>query len=205
MKFNIVVASDINLKNFIDPCLSSIKDCGYDPIFYNLGGLDFGVPFESKTSSNSLQKFPNKPLVIKDALSKLDANEWLAWIDVDCIMQQSIDDAIGDYDVGLTFRKNHLNSGVNFWKNNFKTHKFLDVWLEESILVNGDQNGLNNICQITSNKSVNITFEILNTKVKIFDSRIYNNFFFKKDQSTAKILHYKSKHRQRFPFNESLD
>jgi hypothetical protein len=28
---------------------------------------------------------------------------------------------------------------------------------------------------------------------------IYNNFYFKGDQSQAKIIHYKSKHRARYP------
>jgi hypothetical protein len=202
-KFNIVVASDNNLEKFIGPCIESIQRTGYEPIVYNLGGLDFGIPFEATTSDASLQKFPKKPFVIKDALSNLPKDSWLAWIDIDCIMQHSIDDAIGDYDVGLTFRKNHINSGVNFWKHNSAALSFLDKWCAEAINANGDQNGLNNMCNIKSNTLINQRLEIAGATVKVFDSRIYNNFFFKKNQDAAKILHYKSKHRHRFPFNET--
>lgn len=205
-KFNIVVASDIKLKKFIGPCIESIQKTGYNPIVYNLGGLDFGIPFEANTSDTSLQKFPKKPFVIKDALSNLPKDSWLAWIDIDCIMQQSIDDAISDdYDVGLTFRKNHINTGVNFWKHNIAALSFLDKWCVAAINANGDQNGLNNMCDIKSNTLINQTLDIAGTTVKVFDSKIYNNFFFKKSQDNAKILHYKSKHRARFPFNETLN
>jgi len=198
--FNIVTASDDNLISFIEPCLNSISKNGYDPIFYNLGGLDFGIPFESKTSSASLQKFPKKPFVIKDALEKLNKDDWLAWVDIDCIMQHPIDDAIGNYDLGVTFRKSSLNSGVTFWKHCQASLDFLDLWSKVSISVNGDQNGLNKICQIPNNSLIGKTLDIENAKVKVFDCKIYNNFFFKKDQSNARIIHYKSKYRDRFPF-----
>jgi hypothetical protein len=200
-KFNIVVASDINLKKFIIPCIRSIQETGYEPMIYDLGGLGIGKEFECSTSNRSLQKFPKKPFVIKDALLRIPEDEWLAWIDADCIMKSNIDDAISDnYDVGVTFRKNHLNSGVNFWKHNSCSLKFLDCWAEESLQMNGDQNGLNQICQITKSDSINQIYKIKETKVKIFDAKIYNNFFFIKNQDDAKILHYKSKHRDKFPF-----
>lgn len=204
MKFNIVVASDINLLKFVGPCIDSIKNNGYNPMVYDLGGLGFGKPFESPTSSKALHKFPKKPYVIKDALMQIPKNDWLAWIDIDCIMQYPIEDAIldADYDVGVTFRKNHLNSGVNFWKHNDRTLHFLDVWCNEAIAVGGDQNGLNRICNITSGSTIGTKLEIEGASVKVFDSRVYNNFFFKKDQSNARILHYKSKFRNRFPFKE---
>ena len=201
MKFNVVTASDSNLIRFIDPCINSIKSCGYDPVFYNLGGLDFGIPFEATTSNRFLHKFPKKPFVIKDALLKLSKDSWLAWIDIDCIMKMAIDEAISDdYEIGLTFRKNHINSGVNFWKHTDQTVNFLDVWSKRSIEIGGDQNGLNDICNITSKELVGQTLQIYDATVKVFDSKIYNNFFFIKNQDDAKILHYKSKHRDRFPF-----
>jgi len=197
---NIVTASDDNLIPFIEPCLNSIRNNGYEPIFYNLGGLDFGIPFESKTSSASLQKFPKKPFVIKDALKRLNKDDWLAWVDIDCIMQKPIDDVIGNYDVGVTFRKSALNSGVTFWRQCEESFNFLDIWSKESISVNGDQNGLNKICRIPDNGYIGKTSFIENARVKVFDCKIYNNFFFKKDQSNARIIHYKSKYRDRFPF-----
>jgi hypothetical protein len=201
MKFNIVTASDSNLIKFVNPCINSIKSCGYDPVFYNLGGLDFGIPFEATTSDRALHKFPKKPFVIKDALLKLPKDSWLAWIDIDCIMKMPINEAISDdYEIGLTFRKNHINSGVNFWKHTDQTVNFLDVWSKRSIEIGGDQNGLNDICNITSKELVGEILQICNATVKVFDSKIYNNFFFIKNQDDAKILHYKSKHRDRFPF-----
>lgn len=202
MKFNIVVASDINLIDFVNPCVHSIQDCGYDPIIYDLGGLNFGIPFKANTSIKSLQKFPKKPLVIKDALINLPKDSWLAWVDIDCIMKKPIDDAISnDFEIGLTFRKNHINSGVNFWKHTLQTLKFLDLWADKSLKLNGDQNALNCICQITSSNLIGTVVNKMNTKIKVFDSKIYNNFFFKKNQEQAKILHYKSKFREKFPFN----
>lgn len=203
MKFNIVVASDKNLIEFVGPCIESIKENGYSPIVYDLGGLGIGKEFEATTSNQALHKFPKKPFVIKDALEQLPKNHWLAWVDIDCIMQAPIDDAISDdYDVGVTFRKNHLNSGVTFWKHTDNAIGFLDKWCETALAVGGDQNALNKICNITSGSTVGTIINIQNTNVKVFDSRIYNNFFFKKPQDNARILHYKSKHRARFPFNE---
>jgi hypothetical protein len=201
MKFNIVVASDKNLKDFVNPCINSIKDNGYDPMIYDLGGLGIGKAFNGSTSQQALHKFPKKPFVIKDALERLPKNQWLAWIDIDCIMKAPIDDAISlDYDVGVTFRKNHLNSGVTFWQHTSNSLNFLDLWGETALKVDGDQNALNKICNITLGSSINQIYKIKETKVKIFDAKIYNNFFFIKNQDDAKILHYKSKHRNRFPF-----
>ena len=201
MKCKIVTASDSNLSEFVQPCINSIKNCGYDPIVYNLGGLDFGIPFESITSFRSHSKFPKKPFVIRDALLNLSNNSWLAWIDIDCIMQYSIDDAISEeYDAALTFRKNHINSGVSFWKNNKEVLGFLDRWCSHSVRINGDQNALNNLLNITTLNNLDFTTYRYGLKFKLLDSRIYNNFFFKKDQSKARIIHYKSKHRSRFPF-----
>ena len=203
MKFEIVVASDKNLAKFAGPCINSIKENGYNPIVYDLGGLGIGKEFNASTSDKALHKFPKKPFVIKDALEQLPKNYWLAWIDIDCIMQKPIDDAIAfDYDVGVTFRKNHLNSGVSFWRHNDNALNFLDHWGATALEVGGDQNALNKICNITSGSTVGYILNIKNADVKVFDSRIYNNFFFKKPQDNARILHYKSKHRQRFPFNE---
>lgn len=207
MLFEIVVASDVNLKKFAIPCIRSIKEQGYDPMIYDLGGLGIGTPYECPTSSKALHKFPKKPYVIKDALQRIPKGQWLAWIDADCIMQRPIDDALlhdKQFDVGVTFRKNHLNSGVNFWNHNTRTLNFLDVWCKEAIAVGGDQNGLNRICQITKGSSVGQTFDIAGADVKVFDSRLYNNFFFKKDQSNARVLHYKSKFRNRFPFDDEV-
>jgi len=201
MKFEILIASDINLIQFVNPCVQSIRNCGYEPIIYDLGGLNFGIPFEADTSDKSLRKFPKKPQVIKHALEKLSKNSWLAWLDIDCIMKLPIDEVISqDFDVGLTFRKNHINSGVNFWKHSTQTLDFLDMWAAQSLNMGGDQNGLNSICKITDKFLIDKTVDINNTKVKIFDARIYNNFFFKKNQDCAKILHYKSKFRDIFPF-----
>jgi len=196
---NIVVASDSNLIKFIDPCLTSIRKCGYEPIFYNLGGLDFGISFESNTSSKSLQKFPKKPFVILDALSKLDDDQYLAWIDIDCIMQYHVDNAIDNYDLAVTFRKSSLNSGVSFWKKTPNSINFLNEWCKISLEVNGDQNALNRICKIPNNSYINKTLDILDAKVKVLDCKTFNNFFFKRDQTSARIIHYKSKYRDRFP------
>jgi hypothetical protein len=201
VKFTIVTASDQQLNDFIIPCIKSIEKCGYNPIFYNLGGLDFGIPFRAETSQQAHKKFPKKPFVIKDAMKYLKKYDWLAWIDIDCIMQMPIDDAISsEYDVGLTFRKNHINSGVTFWQKNNRAISFLEKWCNESIAKRGDQNALNNLLNITTLNNLDFTTYRYGLKFKLLDSRIYNNFFFKKDQSKARIIHYKSKHRSRFPF-----
>jgi hypothetical protein len=206
MKFNIVTASDLNLKDFLPPCLESFKKFGYDPIFYNLGGFDFGIDFEAKTGSKPLHKFPKKPFVILDALFKLPENEWVAWIDVDCIMRDSIDSAISDdYDIGVTFRKDHINTGVLFLKNTEQTKIFVKKWADSATEMDGDQRALNQICNITDPNLVGSVVTVNGTKIKVFDSKIYNNFFFVKDQSDAKIIHYKSKYRNLFPFGTEKD
>lgn len=200
--FHIVVASDSNLLDFVHPCIDSIKKHKYDPTVYDLGGLGFGVPFRGATTSEKpLHKFPQKPRVILDKLKTIDSGHCLAWIDADCIMIDQIHDIQKyEFDIAVTFRKNHMNTGVVFVRHTPEAIRFLEEWIKVADEVGGDQNGINRILKLTRGSCVGMEYNYFGAKVRPLDARIWNNFFFKKSQEGAKVLHYKSKFRYRFPF-----
>ena len=199
----IVLASDKNMKQYVKACKESIERFNYEVILYDLGGLGEGIKWKEPvvTSYKPLQKFPKKPLVILDCLKNhTQEGEWLAWLDIDCIMKQPIDDAVSDsYDIGVTFRGSDINSGVTFWRHNNNAINFLEHWCEMSLRLNGDQNGLNTICNTTNQNKYGEILTINEARIKLLSCREYNNFYFGQNQAEAKILHYKTKFRQLFP------
>lgn len=207
----IVIAADINFKNFFEKCNQSCIDSGYKTIVYDLGGLGLGKKFDGRFSEKTSAKIPSKPNIILDALTDLEENDYLVWLDADTIMWDSINESKLDYDIAVTLRKPKdlendlpINAGVIFFKKTNNTLQFIKQWAKACETSKSDQLELNNLLQLKNSDLHTVSIKG-NLKVQVFSCDIYNNFYFKKSQQHAKITHYKSKHRFRWPERTTVD
>jgi hypothetical protein len=207
-KIYVVTAADHNFKDLLLKCAESTQFWGYKTFIYDLGGLGVGKPFSGKVSDEPNAKIPCKPAIIKDALKNLTYGDTLAWLDADCIMWNKIDGIVGDYNIGVTVRRpkdveNELpiNAGVVFVRKTAETLSFIDTWINKCNEGVSDQVELNKLCKVSTKdlgQTVNRNFS-MPLKIKVFPCDVYNNFYFKKTQLHASIIHYKHKHRYRWP------
>ena len=91
-----------------------------------------------------------------------------------------------------------INAGVVFVRKTKNAKEFVKKWIELCNTGVSDQVELNKLAKVLST-DMNTTVQRENTKIHVFECDIYNNFYFKKTQLHAKIIHYKSKHRLRWP------
>lgn len=202
----VITASDKNFKNFAKKCIESVTILGYNCAVYDLGELGHGRPFDGRISSNTGAKIPCKPFIMKEAMKNISANDILVWLDADVIMWDRIDEISKiDFDVGVTVRRPKsqendmpINAGVVFIRKSTIANNFVNQWATKCENAYSDQVELNRICSVTS-RDIGKTIKRNNTKIHAFPCDIYNNFYFKKPQLHAKIIHYKTKHRFRWP------
>ena len=203
---NIITAGDANFKPFVEKCADSSRTLGYNTTIYDLGGLNIGKPFVGRVSDNIGAKIPCKPSIIYDAMQNAPKNDYIVWIDADVIVWERFDEIMNqNFDIGVTGRKPKdkendlpINAGVVFIRNCNSAEKFIKQWINQCENSISDQLELNRLCQITSN-DIDRTVIKYDTRVHVFPCDIYNNFYFKKPQVHAKLIHYKSKHRFRWP------
>lgn len=203
-KITFVVAGDSNFRRYTKTAKFSCEKFGYEVLVYDLGGLGHGKKFITPVSEQANRKIPGKPLILLDALDSIEPDDFLVWLDSDATLLDRIDEVTdGDYDIGVTFRKNSINAGVVFIRNTDSARIFLKLWSER--VRKSDQEALNSLCPVFE-EELNKTVIRNETKIKVFPCKIYNNFFFNKPQEDAKILHYKSStSRHLYPFEISLD
>ena len=202
----VITAADSNFKEFVEKCADSSKQLNYKTLIYDLGGLGYGIPFKARVSPKVGAKIPSKPSIIQDALGKVEKGDIVAWLDADTILWERFDEiAYGNYDIGVTVRQPKqtenglpINAGVVFVRKTRNAKQFVKQWIELCETGVSDQVELNKLAQVSSNDA-NSTVQRGNIKIKAFECNIYNNFYFKKTQLHAKIIHYKSKHRYRWP------
>ena len=203
---HIITAADKNFQEFVSKCADSARTLGYHTTVYDLGGLGFGKEFKGKVSDSIGAKIPCKPSIILDAMHNTPKNDHIVWIDADVVMWERIDEITKThFDIGVTGRKpKHaesdlpINAGVVFIRNSNSAEKFVRQWVTACENAKSDQVELNKLCQISS-ADIGTTLIKHDTKIHVFPCDIYNNFYFKKTQLHAKIIHYKSKHRFRWP------
>ena len=210
----VITAANKKLKNMCDVLVRSLVDLRQKYHVYDLGELGYGEPFVGEVYEDAGRKIPSKPFMVKDALSKVNAGEYVVWMDADTILWQSlhgIQDR-GSYDIGVTvrgvkfFNDQPINAGVMFFRKTESTLKFVDIWCQRMNKIDGTKQGRSDQREMNyflrGNLPTNWTNEIVtiqNTRFKLFDCKIYNNWRFKKPQLHAKITHYKSSYRHNWP------
>lgn len=201
-----VIAGDKNFSTFVQTGIRHIEKLNYHVIVYDLGGLGFGTPFAGRYGTKEGAKIPCKPHIVKDALGKIQDNEYLVWFDADALIFERIDEIEQDYDVGVTVRlpkaienSNPINAGIVFFKKNSNSQKFIDKWISLSDNDISDQPPLNTLSNVVcADRGKTVIRD--GVKIKVFPCEIYNNFYFaKKNKPGIKIKHYKSKLRHLYP------
>ena len=202
----VLIAGDANFRPYIENAKRTTEALGYPTVIYDLGDLGFGKKFDGRVSNIPLQTIPCKPALLLDALQTVATDEYLVYLDADAIMQTRIDEICQDYDIGVTLRAkpapdprvSAINAGIVFVRNTLPAKEFLQAWNLRAMELNGDQWALNTLTEL-SKDDMDKTVMRGTTRVHCFPCMIYNNFYFKGDQSSAKIIHYKSKHRKLYP------
>lgn len=206
MKITTVIAGDSNFKKFVDKAVEHSEKLNYPTLVYDLGNLGYGKKFEGRVSTKKKAKIPSKPSIIMDALSDVNKDEYVVWLDADALILDRIDEIMLDYDIGVTVRQPKMkenslpiNAGIVFVRKTDQTILFLKEWIERCSQGVSDQTELNKLCGVTT-KDIDQTVLVSKTKIRVFPCRIYNNTYFaKKDVPHAKIKHYKSKLRHLWP------
>jgi len=216
----IVTAGDEKFKEMVGFSVRTAKKLGYETIIFDLGGLGVGKRYEIKRDDFSVGKHygvyaikvPFKPKLLKRALEKTD--EFLVWLDGDAFLISKIDEVVGDYDIGVTMRRQeergkspypsisgYINAGVLFINNTKGARKFIDMWIKEipNTKSGSDQEALNSLIkQVTDFKGgcYNKIYNLDDIKIKIFKTDIYNHYYFDETLEQAKIVHFKGSRRQ---------
>jgi hypothetical protein len=202
----VVIAGDHRFRPYVANADRTTRALGYQTLVFDLGGLGFGEPFQGRVSNIPLHTIPCKPRLIREALNRVPDNDYVIWLDADAIMQQRVDEICQNYDLGVTMRNEFaqdprvgaINAGIVFARKTPDMLKFLDLWADRADELDGDQSALNNLLALeTTDRDQLISRHGI--QVQVFPCSIYNNFIFRGDMSKAKIIHYKSKHRARYP------
>ena len=200
-----VTAANEKFKQLCKMCVDSIEDLGYKVLVYDLGDLGFGEPFNGRVHDASNAKIPSKPAIIKDALNQVNYDDYVIWMDADTILWDTLDDIKGDYDLAVTVRtlksrENDMpiNAGVVILKKTPWALEFVDKWVKKCETGISDQRELNRLCRVFS---TDVNTDVVNKGlvIRVLPCKIYNNFYFKKIQTDAKITHYKSSERHWWP------
>lgn len=204
-----VTAANSSYKQYCSSLLICLEKLGYKTLIYDLGNLGQGIPFKCSLSTKSYKTIPAKPLIIYSALEQVPKGSYLVWLDADVLIRQRIDEiATNDYDLGVTVRKKReknnkkgtINAGVIVVRHTTFVLEFLDIWAKLSQKREGDQWALNELCSFPINKT-NQTIIKEKLVIKGFPCSVYNNFYFKKNQDIAKIIHFKDVCRKYYPSN----
>jgi len=215
----IIIAADEAFKEMALFSAGKAREFGYEPLFYDLGGLGFGKPFRptaeellNPSKGQYVAKSPYKPRLIRDALENNAG--WMAWVDADAFIIRPIDEVLtDDYDVGVTMRKKiergrtkypdisgYLQAGVVFFNNTDKARQFVELWeaVTPGLYPQSDQYGLNELVReatdLTEYDKVFTTKDGI--RVKVFKCEVYNYYYFDggvKDE--ARIVHFRGSKR----------
>jgi hypothetical protein len=202
----VVIAGNQNFRPYVENADRTTRALGYETLVFDLGDLGMGEPFRGRVSDIPLHTIPCKPHMLREACQRTQENTYVVWLDADAIMQARIDEIQLDYDIGVTMRTKFskdprvgaINAGIVFVRNTTTTRRFLDIWAAKSEVLDGDQSALNALIPLDKQDKDQCVIR-QGIKVQVFPCAVYNFFDFKNDSHQAKIIHYKSKHRARYP------
>ncbi len=207
----VVIAGDAKFSAEVSCASAAAQRFGYEVLTYDLGGLGWGIPWE--TDPQDLQPSPGgsfppclfKPTILRDAIYRADH---LVYTDADAVIVDALD-IEGDYDVGVTIRHTKeiaayrsdprvgkINAGVLFLQNGPQTREFLQHWSDATVRVGGDQLALNSFLSPHIQRAGD-EVEPGGLRVKVFDSADYNETR-GAPTDRAKILHFKGGQREKF-------
>jgi len=197
----IVLAADSKQRRYANNLEKLVSGLGYECLLYDLGVLGRGIDMPLPMSYEMYKNLPGKPAVILDACNRT-SSEYVAWLDTDTWLLDTIDEIAGDYDIGITVRsdpggdesRGTINSGVVFVHNTTAALEFLAAWLLRSLACDSDQQALNALCMFPPDM-VGQCVTAYGARVMGFPGDVYNNYRFDTPQAGAKILHYKSGYR----------
>ncbi|MFA5396042.1 MAG: putative nucleotide-diphospho-sugar transferase [Methanogenium sp.] len=214
----ILTGGNEKFKKMINMSIQKIEQFGYEPIVYDLGGLEIGKKMEvepvdfERTENNTIPLGCHfKPTMIKDCLEHVENNSIVVYLDADALLLHLIDELdTNNYDIAITVRKpeeverfiNHefmgaVNTGVIIFRKTEATMKFIDSWIEETKKCFTDQSSFNNIVRkFIDLTKMNQVVEKDDLKVKLLSTEVYNNYY--TDFSMAKIRHYKGNNKRGF-------
>ncbi len=192
------------LKNLID----SAAKFGHEIIVQNLPTEDPWIVSEPILFTSLCWKY--KLLCILRILD--DTDEDIAWIDGDCIINKAIDfdSLMQDCDIALTLRQiqyrhdtkepirdGYINSGVMFFRNNKHSRVFLKECIDRLHHCLYDQEAINlTLLDRSKIEEYGEIIKVGDTRVKILNCRIYNNFYSDESFNTAVIQHYKGHYKR---------
>ena len=210
-KIYTVIAGNERFKPYVDYAVKSSAINGYTTKVYDLGNLGYGEKFEGRVSSGKNAKIPCKPEIIQHAMKTIRPGDWIAWIDADAVVKKKFDEIKGNYDIGVTMRQPKanlhdlpINAGIVFVQKTPRAEEFVQQWIDLAKNHTSDQFVLNKMLNIKLDDYNKLVFRG-QTAVRVWKCWDYNNFYFKKPQTHAKILHYKSKFRWRHPTGEIIE
>lgn len=179
--------------------LKQAERFGYKTQLYDFGGLGRGIDFFKGLSTKPAEICYRKVDVIRHAVQNTN-EELVVWMDADALLVKPIDEVdTKDYDVGVSVRAHKeqpYNTGVLFFYNNERTHRFLDLWLKQkpeyigtSTYKYSDQAALNKMFQRYDSSKLGVN-------IKEFPTTVYNNYYPKeldKDKLAdyVKVIHFK--------------
>ena len=210
----VLTGGNLRFKKMIQDSIKRIKQFGYEPVIYDIGGLDLGKKMDVNPIDlvrTNEGKTPIacrfKPLMIKDCLENTDANELVLYLDADAFLLQRVDELdINDYDIAVTVReeakhyREHelmgaLNAGVIVFRKTKATMNFINKWIDVTNTKYSDQSGLNAcLYDYIDLDKLDQVIEKDGLKVKLLKAMVYNNYY--SDTTDAKIRHFKGNIKQ---------
>lgn len=213
----IITAGDKKFRKMVKNSVEKAEALGHKIKPIDLGGLGFGTKHDVDPDSLTIwrgyiAKITHKPGLVERFLE----DEFTVWIDGDAFLIGKIDGVVsGDYDIGVTIRRANestahpmaifpANAGVMFFNPTKETRKFIKKWNKRTYELpsKSDQHALNLFLKESEDYrgrgKYGYDMECQGATIRLFNSEVYNHYYFDDTLEDAKILHFKGKHRNKY-------